>query len=109
MVDFGARRIHGTDAAVKGARAFTIAGVAGTSNVLAGSIHGIPVVGTMAHSFIQAWGHEDAAFRAFAKVYPETVLLIDTYDTVEGARKARAIAQATMERVRDAVKLRYEA
>jgi nicotinate phosphoribosyltransferase len=93
VVDFGARRIHGTDAAVKGARAFTIAGVAGTSNVLAGSIHGIPVMGTMAHSFIQAWGHEADAFRAFAAVYPETVLLIDTYDTVEGARKVVALAR----------------
>ena len=93
VVDFGARRIHGTDAAVKGARAFTIAGVEGTSNVVAGQIHGIPVVGTMAHAFVQSFGDEMEAFRAFAAVYPDTVLLIDTYDALEGARKVVALAR----------------
>lgn len=93
VADFGARRIHGTDAAVKGARAFFIAGVDGTSNVVAGQLYGIPVVGTMAHSFIQSFGDELGAFRAFAEIYPETVLLIDTYDTLEGARKVVALAR----------------
>ncbi len=93
VVDFGARRIHGTDAAVKGARAFTIAGVQGTSDVVAGQTYGIPVVGTMAHSFIQTFGDEMAAFRAFAAIYPETVLLIDTYDTLDGARNVVALAR----------------
>jgi nicotinate phosphoribosyltransferase len=100
VVDFGARRIHGTDAAVKGARAFTIAGVQGTSDVVAGRIYGIPVVGTMAHSFIQSFGDEMAAFRAFAAIYPETVLLIDTYDTLEGARNVVALAQELGEEFR---------
>ena len=92
VLDFGARRIHGTDAAVKGARAFHIAGVQGTSDVLAGRTYGIPVVGTMAHSFIQSFGDEMAAFRAFAAIYPDTVLLIDTYDTLAGARNVVALA-----------------
>ncbi|MHA1109279.1 MAG: nicotinate phosphoribosyltransferase, partial [Alphaproteobacteria bacterium] len=93
VVDFGARRIHGVDAAVKGARAFTIAGVQGTSDVVAGQIYGIPVVGTMAHAFVQSFDDEMEAFRAFAEIYPETVLLIDTYDTLEGARKVVALAR----------------
>lgn len=92
VVDFGARRIHGADAALKGARAFFIAGVGGTSNVVAGQTYGIPVVGTMAHSFVQSFGDEMEAFRAFAAVFPETVLLIDTYDTLEGAKKVVALA-----------------
>ncbi|WP_373053709.1 nicotinate phosphoribosyltransferase [Thioalkalivibrio sp.] len=87
VLDFGARRIHGLDAAIKGARAFHIAGVAGTSNVLAGRIYGVPVRGTMAHSYIQAHGTEYEAFEAFTRLYPDTVLLVDTYDTLEGVRR----------------------
>jgi nicotinate phosphoribosyltransferase len=86
VLDFGARHIHGLDAALKGARAFHVAGVAGTSNVLAGRIYGVPVRGTMAHSYIQAHDSEAAAFEAFARLYPDTVLLVDTYDTLEGVR-----------------------
>ncbi len=87
VIDFGARRMHGTDAALNAARAFWIAGVNATSNVLAGKRFGIPVAGTMAHSYIQAHGDESAAFRAFAKLYPNSVLLIDTYDTLKGVEK----------------------
>jgi nicotinate phosphoribosyltransferase len=87
VLDFGARRIHGLDAALKGARAFHVAGVAGTSNTLAGSIYGVPVRGTMAHSYIQAHDSERDAFAAFARLYPGTVLLVDTYDTLEGVRR----------------------
>ncbi|WP_024326145.1 nicotinate phosphoribosyltransferase [Thioalkalivibrio sp. AKL19] len=87
VVDFGARRMHGLDAAVKGARAFHVAGVTSTSNVLAGKAYGIPVSGTMAHSYIQAHHDESEAFAAFARLYPETVLLVDTYDTLEGVRR----------------------
>ena len=87
VLDFGARRIHGLDAAIKGARAFHIAGVAATSNVLAGRIYGIPVSGTMAHSYIQAHDSEYRAFEAFTRLYPDTVLLVDTYDTLEGVRR----------------------
>ncbi len=87
VIDFGARRMHGTDAALSAARAFWIAGVNATSNVLAGKQFNIPVAGTLAHSYIQAHGNEAAAFRAFAKLYPDTVLLIDTYDTLTGIEK----------------------
>ena len=84
VVDFGMRRMHGVDSAVAGARAYWIAGFDGTSNVLAGQLYGIPIVGTMAHSFVQCHPSELAAFRAFTQVYPETVLLVDTYDTLRG-------------------------
>ena len=87
VIDFGARRMHGKDAALNAARAFWIAGVNATSNVLAGKQFNIPVAGTLAHSYIQAHGDEAAAFRAFAKLYPDTVLLIDTYDTLAGVEK----------------------
>jgi nicotinate phosphoribosyltransferase len=92
VVDFGARRMHGIDAAVKGARAFHIAGVASTSNVLAGHLYGLPVSGTMAHSYVQAHDEEVAAFRAYARLYPETTLLVDTYDTLEGVRRVVDLA-----------------
>jgi len=87
VVDFGSRRAHGTDAAIKVARATYLAGGDGTSNVLAGMRYGIPVFGTMAHSYIQAHEDEFASFEAFAALYPETTLLVDTYDSLEGVRK----------------------
>ena len=93
VVDFGMRRMHGADAALAGARAFYVAGVRATSNVLAGMVHEIPVAGTMAHSYIQAHERESEAFRAFAELYPETNLLVDTYDTVEGVRKVVELAR----------------
>ena len=93
VIDFGARRMHGTDAAINAARAFWIAGVNATSNVLAGKRFGIPVAGTLAHSYIQAHGDETAAFRAFANLYPDTVLLIDTYDTLAGVQKVIELAK----------------
>jgi nicotinate phosphoribosyltransferase len=92
VIDFGTRRAHGIDAAVCGARAFHIAGVDATSNVLAGKRHGIPVSGTMAHSYIQAHGDEREAFRAFAGRFPGTVLLVDTYDTLGGVRRVIDLA-----------------
>ena len=87
VVDFGSRRAHGTEAALKVARATYLAGGEGTSNVLAGLMYGIPVFGTMAHSYVQAHDSEAASFEAFAGQYPETTLLVDTYDTLEGVRK----------------------
>jgi nicotinate phosphoribosyltransferase len=84
VVDFGLRRMQGADAGVKAARAFWVAGVAATSNVLAGQVYGVPVAGTMAHSYIEAHDDEYEAFKAFACIYPETILLVDTYDTIEG-------------------------
>jgi nicotinate phosphoribosyltransferase len=87
VVDFGARRTHGVDAALKAARAFYIAGIDATSNVLAGKLYGIPVAGTMAHSYVQAHVDERDAFRAFVRTFPRTILLVDTYDTLAGVRR----------------------
>ncbi|BES70450.1 nicotinate phosphoribosyltransferase [Marinobacter nanhaiticus D15-8W] len=81
VVDFGMRRMHGLDAAYRGVRAFRIAGLSGTSNVLAGLDFDLPIRGTMAHSFVQACDDEMAAFRTYARLYPGTTLLVDTYDT----------------------------
>src|SRR5690606_28492655 len=87
------RRAHGTDAVMKGARAMWIAGCASTSNVEAGRLYGIPVTGTMAHSYIEAHDDEAEAFRAFASLYPETTLLVDTYDTLGGVARVIALAR----------------
>ncbi len=93
LVDFGLRRAHGAEAGMAAARASYLAGFAGTSNVLAAAQFGIPVFGTMAHSFIQAHDTETDAFEEFARSHPKNVtLLIDTYDTEAGARKVAALA-----------------
>jgi nicotinate phosphoribosyltransferase len=86
VVDFGSRRAHGADAALKVARTSYLAGAAGTSNVLAGKIYGVPIFGTMAHSYVQSHDDEAGALRAFAEVHPDTTLLVDTYGTLEGVR-----------------------
>ena len=93
VVDFGPRRVHGIDAAMKAARAYYIAGISATSNVLAGRRYGVPLAGTMAHSYIQAHADEAAAFRAFTRLYPETTLLVDTYDTLAGVSKVIDLAR----------------
>jgi nicotinate phosphoribosyltransferase len=93
VADFGMRRMHGTDAAMKAARAFHIAGVDATSNVAAGQAYGLPITGTMAHSYIEAHDAEMEAFRNFADLYPETILLVDTYDTLEGVQKVIDLAK----------------
>ncbi len=100
VVDFGVRRMHGTDAGMKAARSFYIAGVHSTSNVLAGLVYGIPVAGTMAHSYVQAHATEIEAFRAFAELYGETVLLVDTYDTLKAVGRVVALAREMGERFR---------
>jgi nicotinate phosphoribosyltransferase len=91
-IDFGLRRTHGADSALKGARASYVAGFDGTSNVLAGQVYGIPIYGTMAHSYVQAHDSEADAFRAFAALYPDTTLLVDTYDTMAGVARVVALA-----------------
>ncbi|MCX4186637.1 nicotinate phosphoribosyltransferase [Methylophaga sp. OBS4] len=93
VVDFGARRIHGIDAAMKAARSYHISGIAATSNVLAGQRYDIPITGTMAHSYIQAHEDEAAAFSAFAEIYPQTVILVDTYDTIAAVYKVIELAK----------------
>ena len=98
LVDFSLRRTQGTDAGMKVARASYIAGFGGTSNVLAGKLYSIPISGTMAHSFVLSFEEEIEAFRAFARTFPDrTVLLIDTYDTVSGAKKAAAVGREMLE------------
>ena len=92
LVDFGLRRAHGSEAGLMAARASYIAGFAGTATVLAERWFGIPTFGTMAHSFIQAYDDEAAAFEDFAQSRPENLtLLIDTYDTAAAARKVVAL------------------
>lgn len=81
--DFGARRAHNMDAAVYGARAAFIGGASSTATVLAGQMFGIPVSGTMAHSWVMFYQDEFTAFKKYAETYPEmTVLLVDTYDVL---------------------------
>ncbi|WP_158059084.1 nicotinate phosphoribosyltransferase [Halorussus halophilus] len=93
LVDFGSRRAHGTDAGLKAARAAYVGGFDGTSNVAAGRAFDLPVFGTMAHSWVQSFETERESFEAFVSVYGEdSVLLVDTYDTVEGAKTAMAVA-----------------
>ncbi|MGA3059708.1 MAG: nicotinate phosphoribosyltransferase [Candidatus Bathyarchaeia archaeon] len=94
VIEFGLRREHGIDAGMKVARSSYIAGCQGTSNVLAGKAYGIPVFGTMAHSFIMSYPKEIDAFRAFAKTFPnKSTLLIDTYNDISGAEKAAVVAK----------------
>ncbi len=99
LVDFGMRRAHGAEAAVFASRANYIAGFAGTATVAAGALFGIPVFGTMAHSFVQVHDDELTAFEHFVEAQPDNVvLLIDTYDTEAAARKVVALAPRLRER-----------
>jgi nicotinate phosphoribosyltransferase len=96
LIDFSPRRDHGTDAAMKAARAAAIAGSSGTSNLAAAMRYGLVPVGTMAHSYVMSFPDEEHAFRAFMEDFPgNAVMLVDTYDTIEGVRRAIAAARAT--------------
>ncbi|MDP2411768.1 MAG: nicotinate phosphoribosyltransferase [Pseudolabrys sp.] len=93
LSDFGLRTAHGAEAGLYSARASYIAGFGGAANVLAGQRYGIPIVGTMAHSFIQVHDDETTAFENYARARPDgVILLIDTYDTEAGARKVVELA-----------------
>ena len=93
IMEFGLRRAQGNDGAMSATRAAFIGGASGTSNTLAGKCFGIPVMGTMAHSWIMAYPSELDAFRAYASLYPtKTVFLIDTYDTLKSGIKNAIIA-----------------
>ena len=90
LVDFAFRRTQGIDAGLSVARASAIAGFAATSNVEAARRFGLTAAGTMAHSFIEAYGDEEKAFTAFAEDFPgKTTFLVDTYDTERGVRRYR--------------------
>lgn len=92
VYDFALRRTHGIDAAIKAARSSYIAGCKGTSNVLAGLLYKIPLVGTMAHSFVMSFRHEIDSFLAYSDSFPDkTILLVDTYDTKKGIENAISV------------------
>lgn len=92
VYDFSLRRTHGQDAGLKAARASYIAGCHGTSNCLAGKLYKIPVVGTMAHSFVMSFKNEIDSFLAYSSTFPDrTTLLVDTYDTGKGIENAVTI------------------
>jgi nicotinate phosphoribosyltransferase len=93
VIDFAARRTHGVEAANKLARVSYLVGFDGTSNTMAGALYGIPVSGTMAHSYVTSFASEVESFRRFARSFPETsTFLVDTYDTLEGTKKAAVVA-----------------
>lgn len=94
VIEFGMRRAQGVDGAISASRAAYIGGCSATSDVIAGKMFGIPVKGTHAHSWVMAFEDEERAFETFAKVMPKNcVLLIDTYDSIEGAKKAMRVAK----------------
>ncbi|HEU5160850.1 MAG TPA: nicotinate phosphoribosyltransferase [Streptosporangiaceae bacterium] len=95
VVDFSLRRTHGVEAGLAAARASALAGFAATSDVAAAAMYGLKATGTMAHSYIEAFGDEEAAFHAFARSTPGPVtLLVDTYNTLEGVRVAARVLEA---------------
>jgi nicotinate phosphoribosyltransferase len=99
LLEFGMRRAQGPVAAIRAARAAQMAGWKATSNVFAARRLGMPPSGTMAHSFIQAYASQEQAFRKFAAVYRDrTILLVDTYDTIEGVKTAARVAREFLER-----------
>ena len=93
LIDFSLRRTQGADAGMKVARSTYLAGFLATSNVLAGKVYDIPISGTMAHSYVTAFNSESEAFSAYSRTFPDnSIFLIDTYDTLEGTRRAVAVA-----------------
>jgi nicotinate phosphoribosyltransferase len=104
LVDFGLRRAHAAEAGLYAARATYLAGMAGTATVLAGKLYGVPLFGTMAHSFIQAHDGEIAAFENYARSHPDNItFLIDTYDTEAAAHK---VVQLAPKLARDGIRIR---
>lgn len=107
VVDFSLRRTHGVEAGMQAARLGAMAGFAGTSNVAAARAFGLPAVGTMAHSYIEAFEDEETAFRAFVAAHPGPVtLLVDTYDTAAGALTAARVLRD--ERLADGCAVRLD-
>lgn len=94
LIEFGLRRTHGDAAGMAAARSTYLVGFDATSNVMAGKHYDIPLAGTMAHSFVQTFRSESEAFTAYTQSFPErSILLIDTYDTIQGAHRAIQVAK----------------
>jgi nicotinate phosphoribosyltransferase len=109
LVDFALRRTHGSEAGDQVARSTYIAGFSATNNVRASQRFGIPVAGTMAHAFVTAFTSELEAFRAYAMTFPQhTIFLIDTYDTLAGARNAATVALEMQTRDQRALGVRLD-
>lgn len=106
VLEFGTRRTH-HESAIASARAAYLAGFVGTSNIEASRRFGIPAAGTVAHMWVMVHGSETEAFSSFARIYDKPTLLIDTYDTLEGARKAAAIPKTEAVRI-DSGDLQHE-
>lgn len=99
VIEFGMRRAQGIDGAISASRAAFIGGCFATSDVIAGKLFGIPVRGTHAHSWIMAFEDEAVAFEEFARIMPKgCVMLVDTYDSVEGVKRAIAVARKLKDR-----------
>lgn len=109
VMEFGLRRAHGIDGAIAASRAAFIGGCAATSNVLAGKLFGIPVRGTHAHSWVMSFDTEEEAFEAYARAMPNNcVFLVDTYDTLEGVRRAVDAGRSLRERGHEMAGIRLD-
>src|SRR5690606_32089383 len=109
VLEFGLRRAQGVDGALAASRTAYVGGCAATSNVLAGQVFGIPVKGTHAHSWVMSFDDELESFRAYAEAMPNNcVFLVDTYDSLEGVRRAVAVGRWLRERGHELVGVRLD-
>jgi len=109
VIEFGLRRAQGPDGGLSASRAAYVGGASATSNVLAGRLFGLPVRGTHAHSWIMAFDTELEAFEAWARTQPNNcTFLVDTYDTLEGVRRAAGVARRLRERGHEAIGIRLD-
>ncbi|MBI4604525.1 MAG: nicotinate phosphoribosyltransferase [Planctomycetes bacterium] len=109
VIEFGLRRAQGIDGGLAASRAAYVGGCAGTSNVLAGKVHGIPVRGTHAHSWVMSFDSEMEAFRSYAEAMPNNcVFLVDTYDTLQGVRNAIEVGRWLRSRGQDLAGIRLD-
>jgi nicotinate phosphoribosyltransferase len=109
VIDFGLRRAQGPDGGLSASRAAYVGGCSGTSNVLAGRLFGLPVRGTHAHSWVMAFDTELEAFEAWARAQPNNgVFLVDTYDTLEGVRRAAEVALRLRQRGHEPIGIRLD-
>ena len=109
VLEFGLRRAQGVDGGLSASRAAYVGGCVGTSNVLAGKRWGIPVKGTHAHSWVMAFDREEESFAAYARALPNNcIFLVDTYDTLEGVRRALRVAEDLRQRGHEMVGIRLD-